>query len=462
MSRSGQGEGQPRPTRPTLGERIRRERQRLGLTQAELAGEEMTKSFISQVEADLTRPSLRNLQLLARRLNRPVSYFLDEPEIDPPAPPLSGLHVLRQARALAAQGATPDALGTLDQALSDASSLDLVSRARILSLRADLLAASGKPSEAAQAYRQAADAWRTAGDEREEAALLLTWARFEASREQPGDRVIRLLERALDRLGDHPRDEWLQANLQAELGLAYAGRGAEAEAIEHLQAALWAMDDLTDFARYGDVALTLGRLLGRSGEYQAAQVMVERSLYFFQALGDRQRVVEGYLHLAWVLGRAGELEPADRMAAQAARAADGLPPRHRLRTAVLRARAWLAALEGRIAPAQALWTEALQKSDPTERPHVHRELARLFWREGRLEEAQAHLEEALALLEGSGGREAPLGPFREELARLSERLGQVHRAAGLFAGALDWFQRKGGTAAWINNWAPWLLDLPTG
>lgn len=462
MARSSQGGGQPGSTRPTLGERIRRERQRLGLTQAELAGEEMTKSFISQVEADLTLPSLRNLQLLARRLNRPVSYFLDEPEIDPPAPPLGGLHALRQARALAAQGATTQALETLDQALLAPSGLDPVSRARILSLRADLVAASGPAGEAAQAFHQAVDAWRAAGDEREEASLLLTWARFELSRGSPGDRVVRLLERALDRLGDHPRDPWLQASLQAELGLAYARRGSESEAIEHLQAALLSMDDLTDFARYGDVALTLGRLLGRAGEHQAARVMVERSLSFFQALGDRERVIEGHLHLVWVLARAGNLELAGQIVTEATRIARELPPEHRLQAAVLRARAWLEALAGRLDTAQTLWTEALEKTPPPERAHVHRELARLYWREGRLEEAQSHLEAALSLLEGSEAETTPLGPVREELARVTEQLGQAQRAASLFAGALEWFQKKGGTATWIDSWALWLLDLPTG
>gem|GEM_PF-5081950 len=305
MSRSGRGRREPRSDRPTLGERIRRERQRLGLTQAELAGEEMTKSFISQVEADLARPSLRTLQLLAQRLNRPVSYFLDEPEVDPPAPPLAAFPALRQARALAAAGATAQALERLDQALVELPPTDLLSQARLLSLRAELMASTGPPDQVVHAYRQAADAWRATGDEREEASLLLHWARYEMTRGRT-DRAIRLLERGLDRLGDSPEDEWLQANLRAELGLALARRGAPAEAIEHLKEALWAMDDLTDFARYGEVALTLGRLLGQTGEHEAAQVMVERSLYFFQALGDRERTIDGYLHLTWVKARAGQ------------------------------------------------------------------------------------------------------------------------------------------------------------
>ena len=139
-----------------------------------------------------------------------------------------------------------------------------------------------------------------------------------------------------------------------------------------------------------------------------------------------------------------------------------LPPGHRLQTAVLRARAWLAALEGQVSAAQALWGAAIQAAGPQDRPWVHRELARLLWREGRLEEAQTQLQKALDLLEGSGDADAPLGPVREELARVCEQLGQLDRAAGLFAGALDWFQKKGMTGGWMDSGALWLLDLTRG
>ena len=64
----------------TLGERVRAARRELGLSQAQLAGEELTKGFISQVEAGLVRPSLRSLQIIAARLGRGIEYFVgDQP-----------------------------------------------------------------------------------------------------------------------------------------------------------------------------------------------------------------------------------------------------------------------------------------------------------------------------------------------------------------------------------------------
>ena len=64
----------------TLGERVRAARRELGMSQAQLAGGELTKGFISQVEAGLVRPSVRSLQIMANRLGRSLDYFLgDEP-----------------------------------------------------------------------------------------------------------------------------------------------------------------------------------------------------------------------------------------------------------------------------------------------------------------------------------------------------------------------------------------------
>src|SRR5207249_11612179 len=62
----------------TVGERVRAARHALGLSQAQLAGDELTKGFISQVEAGLVRPSLRSLQIIASRLGRSLDYFIGD------------------------------------------------------------------------------------------------------------------------------------------------------------------------------------------------------------------------------------------------------------------------------------------------------------------------------------------------------------------------------------------------
>ncbi|MGH2377677.1 MAG: tetratricopeptide repeat protein [Candidatus Limnocylindria bacterium] len=79
-TRAGSAQSEKPKVSALLGERVRAARSQLGLSQAQLAGDELTKGFISQLESGLVRPSIRSLQLIAGRLGKPLDYFIgDEP-----------------------------------------------------------------------------------------------------------------------------------------------------------------------------------------------------------------------------------------------------------------------------------------------------------------------------------------------------------------------------------------------
>ena len=61
-----------------LGSRIRSLRKEQNMTQSQLAKPEMTKSMLSQIENGLAMPSMKNLQFIANKLNKPMSYILDD------------------------------------------------------------------------------------------------------------------------------------------------------------------------------------------------------------------------------------------------------------------------------------------------------------------------------------------------------------------------------------------------
>src|SRR5579872_1683611 len=75
---------QQRRESPTIGlhvgQRLRQARQERGMTLAEVAGEDLTRGFISAVELGRSEISLKALWLVARRLDLPMSYFLDGSE----------------------------------------------------------------------------------------------------------------------------------------------------------------------------------------------------------------------------------------------------------------------------------------------------------------------------------------------------------------------------------------------
>ncbi len=61
-----------------LGEKLRIARQAAGLSQRQLCGDTITRNMLSQIEHGSARPSMETLRYLAGRLEKPVSYFLEE------------------------------------------------------------------------------------------------------------------------------------------------------------------------------------------------------------------------------------------------------------------------------------------------------------------------------------------------------------------------------------------------
>ena len=77
----------------SIGSQILQARQAAGLSQRELAGTTITRNMLSLLEHDQAKPSLDTLQELAKRLGKPVSFFLGED-----CPRVEGLDELRLAR----------------------------------------------------------------------------------------------------------------------------------------------------------------------------------------------------------------------------------------------------------------------------------------------------------------------------------------------------------------------------
>ena len=61
-----------------LGEKIKAERTRLGLTQNAIAGDFITRNMLSCIESGKVQPSLETLRYLSETLNLPLGYLLDD------------------------------------------------------------------------------------------------------------------------------------------------------------------------------------------------------------------------------------------------------------------------------------------------------------------------------------------------------------------------------------------------
>jgi len=107
------------PIDPRFGTRLRELRVAAGLTQAQLAGAEFSKGFISLVETARARASLRAAQILADRLGVPLAELIDPAALSSTTLRLRGL-LSRAAR--------------IESALAEADRL----RAELAAARADL------------------------------------------------------------------------------------------------------------------------------------------------------------------------------------------------------------------------------------------------------------------------------------------------------------------------------------
>lgn len=84
-----------------LGEKILQARQALGLSQRQLCGDTITRNMLSRIEHGMAKPSMDTLRILAQRLEKPISYFLEE-ESDSES--LAAMQKLRQAEKALEEG----------------------------------------------------------------------------------------------------------------------------------------------------------------------------------------------------------------------------------------------------------------------------------------------------------------------------------------------------------------------
>ena len=145
----------PSKSLPGLGPRLREVRRARGLSQAALVSGHFTKSYVSAVERGRAHPSLRALEVMARRLGVPVTDLLTANPAEDTGPDLPALQAelsatLAEAAELLSRGHAAEAVRRLDAAaLSEATAAAPPSlRFRRHLLHAETYLHSGEPTKA--------------------------------------------------------------------------------------------------------------------------------------------------------------------------------------------------------------------------------------------------------------------------------------------------------------------------
>src|SRR2546421_2159881 len=408
-----------------LGARIRHARLKLGLSLAQVAGTDFSRAFLNQVELGRARPSTRNLQIIAERLQRPIEYFLEDPKNSSSAREFELIEAANRLK----QGDAVDARRIMTSFLARANvPPEMRVRARLL---------LGEALLRLRLITEAIDVLQTAIAEGERAKL--------------GSLLVELY----DRMGSayyglrHPHhagrwwdkamtsyeengltDQLLKARILGHrANLSYVG-GAPREAIAGYQAAIAAAEHVLDIQALGGIYEGLALSFQRTGDLTRALEYAQRSLRLFETLQDVRMSAQLRNNMAEILlqqGRPAEaeqlfLEGIDRL--QRVGDSDLLPHLH--------AGAAEAALDkGELGVAATRVEAALRacdrSNDPLARLSAERIAGLVAQAEGRSSEACAHLERALQI---AASVDSPMEKSRVayDYARVLEAQGQTQEA----------------------------------
>lgn len=290
-----------------LGEKIRDLRRRMKLTQTELAEPEFTKSFISQVEKGQTRPSLKSLQVIAAKLNQPVSYFLEESDALP-RPSHELLSVLKTAGNLRASGLLTEAIGAYQQALTLCQATDHPTKAY---LHMHL----GRIHMELKQYRKAVDEFTLCVEEYKQTPVDESFVHALNN--------LGMSNYYLGRLGDARRyfdealaeyarlgvlDVPLRLRVICNLVEVLSRLHLHEEASQVVEPAIRISADEGGYFLYGQLCHTAGIVFESLGKYAEALQYSERAINFFEAVGNPEMAIASQLVKGISLRKLGRLE----------------------------------------------------------------------------------------------------------------------------------------------------------
>ena len=331
------------PIDPGVGLKVRELRTARNMTQADLAGPDFSKGFISLLETGRTRVSLRAAHILASRLGVEVTDLLAAPTTDRQDLEFMLLRAEQELR-----GRQPDV--AVDIARKWAPKASGILRARFQRLQARAMIETTRSPEAVKLLDQAVQSFRSMGAKEFVARTLYDLARAHARLDAPGEAVAYALqaEQAIER-GD-VIDRTLELEIHQFLAGAYHHLGDAASAQIRAERARAMAEDAADPAAvaelYGQLALTRYG----EGDKEAALAYLRKSIEAHNALGQHEKVAETWNTLGWLFIKREQYGKA----AEALDRAEHLANEHRVKPLL----AWIAANRGALALARGKADEA--------------------------------------------------------------------------------------------------------
>lgn len=344
---------------PAFGKRLRALRTARGLTQAQLAGTDFTKGFISLVETGRTRVSLRAAEIFAQRLGVPVSELVrpqDGADAD------VDLSLVRAESELVADNYAA-ALQLAEQVQRRGTG---TTRARIDRLRGRALVLLGRPREALGPLDNALREFRMAGDRDMVARTLFDLAGVHAQLEEQGEALNLALqcEHAINEGAIVDRSFELEVLSFLAAVLVNVGDSGAADLRAERARAL--AEDVADPRAVAGLYYNLAVTRQRQGDNEAALAYARRSLAAYERIRDERAIASTWNTIGWVYIKRGQ----HARAMEALRTADALAARNldgRLAAYVLQNRAELELARGNATAALELTKASIAHPDASTR-----------------------------------------------------------------------------------------------
>jgi len=386
------------------------------MTQAQVAEPGYTRAYISLLEHDHIRPSLKTLQLLAHRLKRPLSYFINGVL----ATSADALLLYNLSDGCLRQRRIEDAKMFLRQGFEIAKELKdrrmqglllknlgwvykltrQFKRARLVYERAiGLLERYGEPKDLAEAIMCLGN-------------VMCDTGRFKDAHE--------FYIRALRTVSDAPDSRELRFMLHHNLGKVHMGMGQQDEAFEYFTNAVKSSAETTDHYLRAIAHMGAALAFKERGDLAKALDLSTKALEMFDVRQNLEAIAGVYHNIGGIHHARGEYGKAREnylRSIEMGSQFEGASPK----ADSLRDLAMLCLDEGRVEAALDYGKQALDASltcdDRSLVPQAQLALARVLKETGRTDEARTLVESALVAAEAAGAHRH-LEMARQELESL--------------------------------------------
>jgi len=390
-----------RPGRPTsddpgapspLGRRIRQARQELGLSLAAVAGSDFSRAFLNQVELGRAQPSTQNLRIIARRLQRPIDYFLEEPGDSAAALELA----LAEAEMSLLHGEGSRAESLVTRILARTIPIELRTRAQLT--LAVALMKQGRAQDARPVLEEAIVAAQRANWHQLLVELYDRLGSVHYLLRRP-HAAGQWFDQALERYeSSGVADPVLKARVLGHRANLHYVAGQPIEAIAAYESAIAAAAQILDMPALAGIYEGLALSFQQTGQYARALSYAQKGLRIFETLRDVRMTGQLRLNMGDMLLQQGRVAEAERLFSDGAEHLQRIGDRE-LVPHLVAGMAESALEASHVERASELIEEAIdlstRSSDPLATVAVHRVAGRIAHVAGRPDSAHRHFERAL-------------------------------------------------------------------